>query len=297
MPKLKLALNPDTTPLSISDTLVFKSLEERAREAFASGFHAVNVDRNEPGLTPEKVLQIVSRFDLEVASGFFSGHLQHPSQEKQILESALEQADFSARIGQTVLFVSLFVSPPERSAVAGRVKPGTKPCLSDTEFTQVASVLNRIGKLWQGFGIRCCFHPHVATYVEAPHEIDELMRRCDPAYVQFGADTGHILYGGGDPLVVIEKYFDRLGALHLKDVRLQVLERVRREGLSYRQACALGVWTELGCGDVDLRGLFELLEREDWSGWVIVETDHTALPTALESSRHSRSFLRQAIGI
>lgn len=294
---IRLALNADTTPLSISDRLVFKPLEERAAEATAAGFSAVNVDRAQAGLTPERVRQILRRHGLEVASGFFHGEFYKAEAESEIYKEAKAQAEFSQAIGQRQLFVSAFVAPPERHALAGRVRPGEPVSLSEGEFLTMARLLERIARLWLSYGLQMCFHPHAATYVEAPHEIDRLMQLTDPTLVRLGPDTGHLTLGGGDPLTFLERYFDRLGALHIKDVNPAALERVRREKLDYREACAAGVWTEIGSGAVDFPGLFKLLKDRNWAGWVIVETDHTRRETALESSRLSREYLREVIGI
>lgn len=295
--RIRLALNADTTPLAIGDTLVFKSFEERAREAANAGFHAVNADRCEPGLTPEKVARILSRYSLEMASGFFHGPFYQTEEEERIYAEALQQAAFSRAVGQKVLFVSALVSPPERLARVGRVTPSDPVSLTRAQFRQMSRLLHRIARLWMRFGIRLCFHPHVATYVEAPHEIETLMNLTDPELVWLGPDTGHLLLGGADPLQIIERHFERLGGLHVKDVDRPAMERVRREGLNYRQACAAGVWTELGTGCIDFPGLFNLLRRRGWAGWVIVETDHTRLATALESSQVSRRYLKEVIGL
>lgn len=293
---IKLALNPDTTPLAVADVLVFKSLEARAREAAQAGFEFVNVDRSEENLTPAEAREILQRHGLKVASAFFQGDLHDPRQEEAILERARQQAEFSSQLGQDCLFVSSTVCPPERFAVAGHVQPGVSPELSQKEFLQMARLLERIADLWRRHGIRLCYHPHVATYVETPAEIDRLMSLSDPQRVLLGADTGHIYYGGGDPLALIEKYFDRLGALHIKDVDAGAVKQARKEGMNYQEACGAGIWTEIGSGIIDFRALFELLQSRHWSGWVIVETDHTRLPTALESSRKSREYLKRVIG-
>jgi inosose dehydratase len=297
MTQLKLALNADTTPLAVSDVLVFKSLEERAREAAAAGFPAVNVDRSEPGLTPEKASAILERHGLEVASGFFHGQFHDPALRDALLREARLQAEFSKAIGQSCLFVSAFVSPPERSAIAGSIRPDDETSLDESQFKIMARILEEIARMWLDYGVSMCFHPHAATYVEAPWEIERLLAMTDAELVRFGPDTGHLLLGGAEPIDLIERHFERVHALHIKDARLQVIERARREGLDYRQTCALGVWTEIGSGDIDFPRLFRLLKDRDWSGWVIVETDHTELPTALESSLRSRNHLREAFGI
>lgn len=297
MPDLRLALNADTTPLSISDTLIFKSVEERAREAFEAGFPAVNVDRSEKGLTAEKGKRILDKYGLQVASGFFHGAFYSPEEESRLYEEALRQAEFSQALGQDCLFVSALVSPPQRRALVGRIQPGEPVSLNRQQFEQMARILERIARLWKEYGIALCFHPHVATYVEASHEIEKLMEMTDPELVRFGPDTGHIFFGGEDPIQLIERYISRLGALHIKDVRSKVVEQVRKEKLDYRQACAGGVWTEIGSGDIDFSALFKMLRNRQYSGWVIVETDHTELPTALESSKLSRHYLRENIGL
>ncbi len=297
MPDLRVALNADTTPLSISDTLMFKSVEERAREAFEAGFPAVNVDRSEKDLTAEKARRILDKYGLQVASGFFHGAFYSPEQERTLYEEAVRQAEFSRALGQDCLFVSALVSPMERYSLVGRIRREGPVSLSDQQFEQMAQLLERIARLWKEYGITLCFHPHVATYVEAPHEIEKLMDMTDPELVCFGPDTGHIVFGGGDPIELIERYTSRVGALHVKDVRKKVVEQVREEELDYRQACARGVWTELGNGDIDFPALFRLLRERECSGWVIVETDHTKLPAALESSKLSRHYLQEEIGL
>jgi inosose dehydratase len=294
--RLRLALNADTTPLSISDVLMFKSYRTRAEEAAAAGFPATNVDEEE-GLDPAEARRFVERLGLEVASGFFHGRFYAEEEEESLLAAAEQKAAFARALGQTAIFCSALVSPPERHAIAGRVRPGEPISLDDRQFAQMARVLESIARIWRRDDITLCYHPHVATYVEAPHEIERLLESTDPALVRRGPDTGHLYFGGSDPLEFIERHFARMSGLHLKDVRTDVAEEARRSKLDYRQANALGIWTELGTGAIDFPALFRMLRERAWSGWVIVETDHTRLPTALDSSRASRRYLKETIGI
>ena len=61
----------------------------------------------------------------------------------------------------------------------------------------------------------------------------------------------------------------------------------------YRTFSDKGIWTELGQGCVDFPAVFQILENAGFSGWIIVETDVTQLPTALESAIISRAYLRR----
>jgi sugar phosphate isomerase/epimerase len=154
---IRLALNPDTTPLSISDTLVFKSTEERVREAAQAGFSAVNVDE-EDGLTAQDARQILQEYRMEPASGFFHGAFYHSDEEGRIYDAAISKAEFARALGQRCLFVSALVSPPERRAIAGRVGPDQPISLDDRQFERMARLLERIARLWKDYDIERCDH-------------------------------------------------------------------------------------------------------------------------------------------
>jgi inosose dehydratase len=48
----------------------------------------------------------------------------------------------------------------------------------------------------------------------------------------------------------------------------------------------------LGRGFVDFPAVFAILDQANFGGWLIVETDVTQQPTALESAQISRDYLR-----
>ena len=52
------------------------------------------------------------------------------------------------------------------------------------------------------------------------------------------------------------------------------------------------IFTELGTGLVDFPAVFDLLRERGFEGWIVVETDVTQLPTAFESAKVSRDYLR-----
>ena len=46
-----------------------------------------------------------------------------------------------------------------------------------------------------------------------------MMANTDPRYVFLCYDTGHFTFAGEDPLAMLKKYVDRVGHVHLKDMR------------------------------------------------------------------------------
>jgi inosose dehydratase len=67
-------------------------------------------------------------------------------------------------------------------------------------------------------------------------------------------------------------YAERVGAVHVKDVHLEVVTRSIEDRIDYREATfGRHLWTEPGRGDVDLTGVIDVLG--DFEGWWIVEVD------------------------
>jgi inosose dehydratase len=143
-------------------------------------------------------------------------------------------------------------------------------------------------------GLRAVFHPHCGGYVETPAEIDQLMGRTDPSLVGLVLDTGHIVFGGGDPLEVLERHVSRVWHVHFKDCDPAVAERARADGLGYLSAVGERLFCELGAGAVDFGRVVRALKRHHYNGWIVVEQDvFPGCGTPLESAKRSREFLRQ----
>ena len=58
------------------------------------------------------------------------------------------------------------------------------------------------------YGVKVGIHNHLGTPVETQEQLEEFLTRCPNCYIVF--DIGHHHGAGGDPLYIIEKYFDRL---------------------------------------------------------------------------------------
>ena len=78
---------------------------------------------------------------------------------------------------------------------------------------------------------------------------------------------------GGDPVAALHDWGERIGAVHIKDVRLGVLEGVKAERADTLTAWRRGLFCALGQGDVDLDGFCAALTERGYDGWVVVEQD------------------------
>lgn len=184
---------------------------------------------------------------------------------------------------------------PERSRVAGRVADGDVH-LSDAEWSAVESNVERGCEIVRGRGLRPVLHHHVGTYLETPLEVARILDRTS---VGLCLDTGHYVYGGGDPLAAVRTFASRIEYLHLKDVNRATLEKARAQEMDFGAGVAAGVFCPLGQGCVPFAPIFDELTRLDFDGWAVVEQDVD--PTGrtpskpFEAAKASRQYLRSVL--
>ncbi len=142
--------------------------------------------------------------------------------------------------------------------------------LDDEGWRTWAAGLRRASEVARARGFEPVLHPHTSTFVEAPHEIERALSLTE---VDVLVDTGHLLIGGADPIDALRAWGDRVGYVHLKDVRLDVLRGVVGDRADMLEAWRRGIFCELGAGDVDLDRFLEELRQSGYSGWVCVEQD------------------------
>lgn len=160
-----------------------------------------------------------------------------------------------------------------RLAVAGRAGTPGSPALDGEGWKRFAETAERIGADANAHGIRAVFHPEAGSYIETESEIEQLLDRTDPALLGLCLDTGHIAYGGGDPVSIAERHERRILHVHAKDVDPTILARVREAGLGYFDAASAGIFVPAGDGMVDFAGVFKALDLARSDRWVIVEQD------------------------
>jgi inosose dehydratase len=180
---------------------------------------------------------------------------------------------------------------PAREQHAGRITPELG--LNDAQWATFAQGANRIARdVREATGLRTVFHPHCGGYVETPAEIDTLMARTDPNLLGLCFDTGHTLYGGGDPVSVFERHAARVWHVHFKDCDLAVARRAREQGLGYLAAVRARLFSELGTGGVDFPAMVSALKRHAYRDWIVVEQDvFPGYGSPADSARRNRQFL------
>jgi len=145
--------------------------------------------------------------------------------------------------------------------------------------------------------VECCrarryeptFHHETGTCVEAPWEIEKVLELTS---IGLCIDTGHLLLGGGDPVLAMREWGKRINHLHLKDARRSVVDRIVREAAPVAEIWRRKAFCRLGEGDLDVDAVLDAV-RKSYTGWIVVEQDVLPDPEgrAAADQRANREYL------
>jgi len=246
---------------------------------------------------PAVLNKTLQRFELTMLSSFVPVPITEPSRVETVIEHVRRVGTLLSALGAQLLVLA-DCQTPQRIEIAGRVPVDGSKSLTLAQWKHVGAVIRQVEQSAAEFGLRVVFHPHVATFVETPMEVECLFDALAGAQVGLCLDTGHCVYGGGDPADEARKYRSALQYVHIKDIDARILGEARRQKLNFEQAIGAGVFSRIGNGCIDFDGFFRFLAESRYSGWAIVEQDviygKTIVPPA-ESMRASLSYLKNVV--
>lgn len=211
---------------------------------------------------PAQLRKVLGEYDLTLVGGFLAVVL-HEDQRKALAE-AEESAALFAACGGDVLVLA---------AATGLDGYDERPALDDAEWATLVETAGKIRDIAAAHGLRTVLHPHVGTHVEQQAEVERFLADSD---LDLCLDTGHLMIGGTDPVELAKRYPDRVGHIHLKDVREDLAADVRAGRLGYTDAVGRGMYVPLGEGDVDVASMVRSVQQAGYEGWYVLEQD-TAL--------------------
>ncbi|MBI4941748.1 MAG: TIM barrel protein [Actinobacteria bacterium] len=257
-----------------------------------SGLGLRGTELGAPGFLPSSaagIRALLDRYGMSLLGAFTPVVPHDPALVEASMANAREVAGLLRDAGAT-MFISAPVMDPDWSV--------PRPLDAD-ERRRMLGTLARLDDLCAEFGLTQVLHPHVQTLVETADDVAAVLDGCD---VRWCLDTGHLAIGGVDPVAFARDAVDRVGHVHLKDVRMALAPAVLRRETSIMAATQAGLFTPLGQGDVDIAGVVETLEAAGYRGRYVIEQD-TALTTGAPAAgegpvtqvRASLDYLRDVV--
>ncbi|QOV18375.1 myo-inosose-2 dehydratase [Blautia liquoris] len=271
------------------------TFEQCISEMALAGFVGTEVGNRYPKDT-EILKKSLNLRKIEICNQWFSAFLlTKPFQEVE--RDFRMQLAFLKEMGAKIIGVS-----EQSYSVQGKLDTpifGHKYEMNDSQWKTLCDGLNRLGKIAkEEYRISLTFHHHMGTVVQNPDEVDDMLANTDPAYVGLLYDTGHFAYCGADPLGELTKHIDRVKHVHLKDIRPEIVEKVRCENLSFLDGVRMGTFTIPGDGCIDFVPIFQTLENYGYEGYMLVEAEQDpAVANPLEYAIRAREYIAQKTGL
>lgn len=152
--------------------------------------------------------------------------------------------------------------------------------LSDKAWNLYVSNADRLGKLLlDDYGLKMVLHPHGDSHIETPDEIARIFEATDPNYVNLCLDSGHIVYGGGDPVELVKKYPERITYVHIKAFDEAITREAHEKDWPFGEAVAKGASVRPPAGLPEMHAFVEALADLDKDIYCICEQDCYPCPT------------------
>lgn len=270
-------------------------LDTILREMRLAGYAGTELGHAYPRNVHE-LAEPLGRHGLRLASGWHSTHLasRDLAAEEQAFRAHLR---LLKTLGARVAIVAECTRciHGTRDAALG-FGPAAQPRLTEVEWPRLIAGLEHLVDVAAAEEMRIVYHHHMGTVIQDEPDLDRLLAAVPGLWLVL--DPGHLAFAGMDPVAIAQRHAARIGHVHLKSVRPEIVARVRREGWSFCRAVSEGVFTIPGDGSVDFPALFRILAAADYRGWLIVEAeeDPNRVP-ALPKAKTARDYVRAQTGL
>lgn len=245
------------------------TLDQCLDETAEIGFDGIEKGHKFPQ-EPAALKAVLEPRKLLYVSGWHSLNLlvNPVEEEKKAMQPAL---DLLKAMGSKVIIVC-----ETSNAIHGNNdKPlSERPVLEEARWEEFGAGVEALAEYAAAQGIALVYHHHMGTVVQSEDEIDLLMQHTGP-HAKLLLDTGHCLFGGGDPERVAKKHMGRVGHIHAKNVRPAIATEVRDQSLSFLEGVRRGVFTVPGDvdGGVDFVPVLKVAADKAYQGWLVIEAE------------------------
>ena len=292
--KVKLGIAPiGWTNDDMPDLGAENTFEQCVSEMALAGFTGCEVGNKYPK-DPAVLKKALDLRGMQICNAWFSSFLITKPYE-EVEADFIKHITFLKEMGAKVVGIS-----EQSYSIQGTDKPifEAKYVMNDEEWDVFCKGLNKLGKTAKDMGIALTLHHHMGTVVQTEAEIDRMMENTDPELFSLLFDSGHLAYCGEDYMSVLKKYAKRIKHVHLKDIRPDVIAKVKAEHLSFLQGVRMGTFTVPGDGAIDFAPIFDVLAETGYEGYVLVEAEQDpAIANPFEYALKARKYIAEKAGL
>lgn len=215
---------------------------------------------------------------VEVVGMFHGAHACHDAtKEDEVIAAGKEAVDIIVQLGGT----QMNTCPTDNYYGIGP--------LSREEVQQCAKAIDQIGRYATDNGVKVGLHNEFFCGINRENH-REFIDSTNPDFVHYCIDTAQISILGEDLLEFYDTYHSRISGFHLKDTAdLAVDDSIRySQDPEIRDDGHRWFW-EPGEGVLDFEGLYRLLKKHNYQGWINLETDGS--PDYLASMALSKYYI------
>lgn len=219
-----------------------------------------------PNDDPQVLKNAIDARSLELVGATEGGNFLDESSVQQMLKD-IDDISKLLKAFPTAKYIVL-LPPMYTNLATGELE--MNPELTDEEWATYCSNVQRCADRCNENGFEGLFHPHVDSHIQTEEQIERFL---NDTTVNLCFDTGHHVYGGGEPISFYKKWSKRIPYIHIKDCDLSVKAKMDENKWSFAKAVTEDIMVEPGNGSIDFSKFHKALIEKDYDGWCVVEQD------------------------
>lgn len=242
------------------------------KENAAAGYRGIEL--GPVGFMPEDPVILAEALD-EYAQKLIGGVVfrpfHDPAQWNDVQDAAQRTCKALVAHGARHLVLIDSISA-RRAPTAGRAAEAEQMDPDEwSAFRDRIATIARMGT--EDYGLTVGIHAHAAGFIDFEPELERLLQEVDESILSICFDTGHHSYAGFDPVAFMKRHIGRISYMHFKDTDPGVKADVIANRTGFYEACAKGIFCNLGDGEVDFPAVRQVLIDAGFDGWCTVEQD------------------------
>ena len=191
-----------------------------------------------------------------------------PGQSMAFIDRSKRQETIADHVAFCRDFLKIFGCTHFKINMGSRPQNGT----TADDIKAISETVSELGKRTLEMGVTIAPHPHIWGPIERPEEVRALLDQTAPDVVSWIPDTAQLNLGGGDPVRLINDYYDRLAAVHWKDSKASYRGYTGPTPTKEMHAEEI-LYKDLGSGGVDHPAIWAMLNARGYDGWITLDLD------------------------